>query len=271
MWSFEHEPDRTRLSERYELSYDTPAECAAKLASGAADIGLVPVAAFTANRSLLVIPGCTIASRDHVRSIILAVRNPEGIYGVKRVALDTSSLTSVAYTKILFARYWQTTPEFVPHEPDLDKMLEIADAALLIGDAALITMENRRKREYRTGQRLVYYDLAHEWHAFTGTTWVSALWGVRPEAIASSRLSTMEIVRDFERSRDDGMQHIDALATEWARRLIAGPVPIASIRNYLTENIWYVLDDGCLEGLQVFYRYASECGVLPAAPPLRYL
>lgn len=271
MWSFEHEPDRTRLSERYDLSYDTPAECAAKLASGAADIGLVPVAAFASNPSLLAIPGCTIASRDHVRSIILAVRNPEGIYGVKRVALDTSSLTSVAYTKILFAKYWQTAPEFVPHEPNLDTMLETADAALLIGDAALVAMESRRKREYRTGQKLVYYDLAHEWRNFTGTVWVSALWGVRPDALGGGRYSSVEIIRDFERSRDEGLLHLDALAVEWSRRMIAHSIAQSAIRNYLSENIWYVFDDACLQGLELFYRYGVECGVLPTVPRLRYL
>jgi chorismate dehydratase len=268
MWSFEHESEASRLHARYALTSDTPAECAAKLASGAADIGLVPVAAFASNPSLAALPGCTIASRDHVRSIILAVRNPEGIYGVRRVALDTSSLTSAAYTKILFARYWKTTPEFVPHPPDLDAMLQTADAALLIGDPALVAIEHRRRREYRTGQRLFYYDLAHEWHVFTGTVWVSALWGVRPEAIADSRYSSRQIIEDFEHSRDEGLAHIDAIATQWATRI---PVTRTVIRNYLTDNIWYMLDEACMQGLELFYRYAEECGALPTAPRLRYL
>jgi chorismate dehydratase len=268
MWSFEHEPDRTRLSERYLISSDTPAECAAKLDSGAADIGLVPVAAFAFNPSLAVIPGCTIASRDHVRSIILAVRNPEGVQAVRRVALDTSSLTSAAYTKILFALYWNTAPEFVPHEPNLDAMLKDADAALLIGDAALVALEHSRARENRTGQRLTYYDLAHEWRVFTGTVWVSALWGVRPEAIGASRDSAAQITEDFERSRDAGRANIDILAAEWSKRL---PLSPAVIRSYLTENIWYVFDDECVQGLDLFYRYGVECGALPAAPKLNYL
>jgi chorismate dehydratase len=268
MWSFEHEPSRARLAERYLIASDTPAECAAKLASGAADIGLVPVAAFASNPSLSVIPGCTIASRDHVRSIILAVRNPEGVFGVRRVALDTSSLTSIAYTKILFARYWKTTPEFVPHEPRLDAMLKEADAALLIGDPALIALEHRRDREYRTGERLIYYDLAHEWRDFTGTMWVSALWGVRSEAVAGDRSRSTDIVEDFERSRDEGRRNIDTLAAEWSRRI---PVSRAVIRSYLTENIWYIFDDDCMQGLELFYRYGVECGALPAVPKLQYL
>jgi len=43
------------------------------------------------------------------------------------------------------------------------------------------------------------------------------------------------------------------------------------VRSYLTENIHYQLDPGCLEGLQLFYRYAAECGALPSAPPLHFV
>ncbi|MGC2639407.1 MAG: menaquinone biosynthesis protein [Acidobacteriaceae bacterium] len=268
MWSFEHEPDRARLAERYALTSDTPAECAAKLASGEADIGLVPAASLADTPSLQVIPGCVIASRDRVRSIILVVREEVGIQGVRRVALDTASRTSAAYTQILFARYWRTQPEFVPHPPYLGAMLRTADAALLIGDPALLALEDRQARERRTGERLLYLDLAHEWHTFTGTVWVSAYWGVRPEAIGEGRTSPAQIVEDFQRSRDAGLAHIDALAEEWSARIA---VPRATIRTYLSENIWYVLDDACLEGLELFYRYGAECGALPEAPGLRFL
>ena len=61
---------------------------------------------------------------------------------------------------------------------------------------------------------------------------------------------------------------LDQIAREWAPRL---GLSEAEIRSYLTENIHYDLDPACLDGLQLFYRYASECGALPAAPELRFL
>jgi chorismate dehydratase len=268
MWSFEHEPDRSRLSERYALSSDTPAECAAKLESGAADIGLVPVAALASTPELDVIPGCVIASRDRVRSIVLVVRGADGIAGVRKVALDTSSRTSAAYTRILFARYWKTEPEFLAHAPDLEAMLRVADAALLIGDPALMALEDREERQQRTGEHLLYFDMAHEWHKFTKTVWVSAVWAVRREAMASGVVAPGQVVEDFQHSRDAGLAHIEELADEWSRRI---DVPRATIRTYLSHNIWYVLDDACLAGLELFYRYGVECGALPSAPVLRFL
>jgi chorismate dehydratase len=268
MWSFEHEPDRARFLERYSLTSDTPAECAAKLASAEADIGLVPVASWATNPSLAVIPGCAIASRDRVRSIILVVRHPDGVEGVGRVALDTASRTSAAYTRILFSRFWQVQPAFLPHAPDLDAMLRVADAALLIGDPALFALEDRDARQRRTGERLLYLDLAHEWHKFTGTVWVSAFWALRPESLASPPIRAGQIIDDFQRSRDAGLAHIDALVDEWSSRL---HLPRLTVHTYLSQNIWYLLDDACLAGLELFYRYGAECGALPQAPKLRFL
>ncbi len=266
MWSFDHEPDRSEFSTRYTLSSDTPAECAAKLASGEADLGLVPVAAYTP--SLAIVPGCAIASRDRVRSILLVVRHPDGFSGVRRVALDTASRTSSAYTRILFSRFWQLQPAFIDHPPDLEAMLQVADAALLIGDPALFALEDREAREQRTGERLLYLDLAHEWHTFTGTVWVSAFWAVRPQALSPATVPAAQLVHDLQHSRDQGLAHIDALADEWAQRIA---VPRATIRTYLSQNIGYHLDEPALAGLDLFYRYGAECGALPAAPTLSFL
>ena len=66
----------------------------------------------------------------------------------------------------------------------------------------------------------------------------------------------------------DGGRHIDALADEWSTRIA---VPRETIRTYLSKNIWYTLDEPCLAGLDLFYRYGVECGALPLAPRLRFL
>lgn len=111
MWDFEHEPCRRELLERYEIVPSTPAECALRLKSGTADIGLVPVAAYAELPGVVaIVPRCAIASLDEVRSILLVVRRSDGVSGVKRVALDTASMTSSTYTRILFHKLWKTHP-----------------------------------------------------------------------------------------------------------------------------------------------------------------
>ncbi|HEX3471624.1 MAG TPA: menaquinone biosynthesis protein [Silvibacterium sp.] len=268
MWDFEHEPRASELARRYSIICSTPAECARHLQAGTADIGLVPVAAYPFLPNAAIVPRCTIASLDEVRSILLVVRHPDGVHGVQRVALDTASITSATYTRILFSKLWRSKPEFFPHTAELEAMLRVADAALLIGDPALLALEDRENREQRTGERLQYLDLAHEWHAWTNTAWVSAFWAVREDALTRSGVSSGQLVEDFERSRDGGLSHLDQIVKEWSTRIA---VPPETIKNYLFDNIHYFLDEVCLDGLNLFYRYAVECGALPAVPKLRIL
>ena len=61
---------------------------------------------------------------------------------------------------------------------------------------------------------------------------------------------------------------IEDLVQEWSARM---PVPPTPIRAYLTENIWYNLDEACLARIQLFYRYGVECGALPSTPELKFL
>jgi chorismate dehydratase len=268
MWDFEHEPVRSRLRERYQIGYTTPSQCAAELEAGEADIGLVPVAAYATTPSLLVVPGCTVAALDRVRSIILVLRSDKGVSGVRSVAADTSSRTSYVYARILFDIFWKVPAVFVAHPPDLESMLAVADAALLIGDPALLALEDIDVREVRTGERLLYLDLAHEWHGFTGLPWISAFWALRSSALEETGTTATELIEDLQSSRDHGLEHVEDLASEWSERIA---VPKETIRSYLTENIHYMLDDACLQGLQAFYQYAAACGALPPPPVLTLL
>jgi chorismate dehydratase len=268
MWDFEHEPGKSCLAERYSIHQTTPAGCADELVQGTADIGLVPVATYASASLLAVIPGCAIASLGDIRSILLVVRHADSVNGASRVALDTSSRTSAAYTQILFRKYWNAAAEFVSHTPDLEAMLKIADAALLIGDPALLALEDRAAREQRTGEKLIYIDLGREWRALTGTAWVSAFWAARPEGLRDAGVRADAVVQDFQQSRDNGLAHIDDLVAEWSVRLA---VPADTIHTYLTRNIHYHLDEACIEGLRLFYRYGMECGALPAIPELKFL
>jgi chorismate dehydratase len=268
MWDFEHPPEMEKLAERYKIHSAMPSQCAAELADGTADIGLIPIAAYATTPGLAILRGCTVASLDRVRSIILVVKHPGEIGAVRRVAADTDSRTSNAYAQILFRKFHHTDPEFIPHVPNLDTMLEDCDAAILIGDPALLVLEDQAARLARTGERLEYLDLAQLWKQHTSVPWVSAVWAVRPEAIGTAKLTAHQVTEDFLRSRDHGMAHIEDLVREWAPRIA---VPAATIRTYLSTHIHYVLDEACLAGMDLFFRYAAETGVLPQAPPLRWL
>lgn len=255
MWDFEHPPLAEKLARRYRIDRMTPAECAARLASSAADIGLVPIAALATSPDLRILPGCTIASKGHVRSLLLVHRAGQSLADLRSVAADTASRTTIAYAHILFHKWGNAGIQFLPMAGDLDTMLERADAAILIGDPALLALEERYNRMERTGEELVYRDLAAEWNLLTGLPFVSAVWGAAHGSLLDER-----IAEDFIASRDHGLANIDAIVAEWAERL---PIPESTVRSYLTGNIHYVLDEECVEGMRGFFRMAAECGVLP--------
>jgi chorismate dehydratase len=248
-----------------------PAECAERLAlrsedEQAADIGLVPIAAYAETPGLAILPGCAVASKGAIRSLLLVHRQLGGIEAIRTVAADTSSRATFAYVQILFRKYWHEPVSFAPFGPNLDLMLESCDAAVLIGDPALLAVEDRDAREVRTGERLVYVDLGTVWREFTGLAWVSAFWAVREEAVPPEQRTI--VCREFLQSRDHGLANREHLVREWAPRIA---VPEATIRAYLTKNIYYELDDECIAGVEGFFKLAAECDVLPAAPPLRFL
>lgn len=254
MWDFEHLPLSTALATRYDFDWMLPSQCADKLASGEADIGLVPIASLATIPGLRILPGCTIASKGRVRSLLLVRRANRSLANLRSVAADTASRTTLAYARILFHQWGNSDVPFVPMAADLDAMLDRADAAIVIGDPALMALEEQANRFERTGEELVYHDLAQEWKALTGLPFVSAVWGV------AGNFHLDRLSEDFIRSRDQGLKNIDALVTEWTRQI---PLAEETIRAYLTTNIHYVLDEECIEGISGFFRMAADLGVLP--------
>jgi chorismate dehydratase len=242
MWDFEH---------------GQSSQCAVNLRTGAADIGIIPAAAYTSIPDLMILPGVAIASRRAVRSILLVSKVP--LEKIESVALDTSSMTSVALTKVLFAKWWGGDRQFVAMAPDIEQMLTQCDAGLVIGDPALKIDRSR----------YVTYDLAEEWIRLTGKPFVFAFWAVRQAALRDVPRD-LDLPTVFQESRDHGLlpESVDGIVREWAPRL---GLSEADVRSYLTENIHYSLDSAGLEGLQLFYQLAADCGALPSPPPLNFL
>lgn len=279
LYNFEHEPTAKPLREHYDVHYTLPSICAAELNSGAADLGLIPIAALTPE--LAIVPGCTIASRDEVRSILLLVKNPsnlstnEALKQVRTIAADTASRSSNAYAHILFEHFHHNKPTFLDQPADPVAMLATADAALLIGDPALLARERRPEIEAHLAANdassktpLLWLDLAHLWRELTGLPWVAAVWAVRTEALAPAGLTQHQLIADLTASRDAGRAHTEQLVSEWTPRLAIGP---ETIRTYLTRNIHYTLDPDCLRAIELFRTLAAQINLLPPLPTLNLL
>lgn len=255
MWDFEHGGTAEALKQHFQFSYTIPSKCADELKAGSADIGIIPAATYTTIPDLVIIPDVSIAAKNQVRSILLISKVP--LDKIRNVATDTSSRTSTALVQIFLRKFVGVNPGFTPQKPDLKEMLRWHDAGLLIGDTAL---------QAETGNHYVY-DLAEEWRRWTYLPFVFAFWAVRRAALETANAG-LNVARIFQESRDHGLQHVSEISQAWSGSLNLSE---KTIREYLTDNIDYSLDEENLRGLKLFYRYAEECDVLPSAPDLRFL
>jgi len=279
---FTHGP----LRGKYELSFTVPSQCAEALRSGAADVAIIPAIEYQRIPDLVILPNLSIASKKSVRSLLLVSKKP--IQEVTRIALDRSSRSTQALTRILCKELWHIQPEFFEAAPDLPEMLEQSDAALLIGDPALrlaIACAPGASRNSSgdlvapgslaglNGSGSLYiYDIVENWLAMTRLPAVLAVWAARREAV------TLRLVQDFQDSAAFGLEQVDAIATEAA---VDMNLPAADLRRYLLENIDYHLDEENLRGLTVYYEFAAKLGLIPrvntialapeAGGPARYL
>ena len=267
---------------RFELRHDLPAQCAALLHTGSIDVGLIPSIEYLRGPAgpggYRIVPDVAIASTGMVASVALYTTRP--MADVRSIALDTSSRTSVALTRVLCARAFHIDPALEPLGPDIAAMLERCDAALLIGDAALLldhttvrlkadtTDETGLRREadstlqdgLRQGRTIEKIDLGQTWTGLTGLPFVYAFWAGRPDAL------TPDEVGAIQGARDAGVADSDRVA----RQYFSDPALHAIGMRYLRENIKYHLGEQERAGLYTFYRYAAELGLVHEPVGLRF-
>jgi len=253
---------------RFDVRYDTPSECARLLHEGATDLGLIPSIEYLRGGPYRIVPDIAIASDGPVASV--ALYTTKSVDEIRSIAMDTSSRTSVALTQVLCARHFKIAPAFVHLGPDLTVMLSRCDAGLIIGDAALLLDHTkvRLKADATTalpGVRLQpdlqKIDLGELWKSMTGLPFVYAFWAGRPAVL------TAEDVTALQQARDAGEAQPERIAQAY---FASAPEHHALGAQYLRDNIKYHLGDAERAGLETFYRYAAEAGVVADAGRLDF-
>jgi len=234
IWGALHGPQSGHLT----LDFAVPSLCAEQVASGQADVGLVPV--YEVDRlGLGYFSGLGIGCRGPVRSILLISKvDPRRI---QRMAADSGSRTSVQLARVILAERYGAKPEIFPAAPDLESMLARADAALLIGDAAL--------RVDPVQVEALCLDLGEEWLSLTGLPMVFAVWAGRAAALTPALESIL-----IESARF-GLARLDEIAdAEAPLRGLALPL----VEQYLKSHIRFLLGPEDEAGMNAYLRLARE-------------
>ena len=236
--------------EQFDVRFDVPAKCAELLHANRVDLGLIPAIEYLRG-DYAIVPDISIASFGDVGTVAVFTRKP--MDRVETLALDLSSRTSVALTRVLCAKRWGIAPRFTPAEPNLDRMLQGADAALVIGDPAF---------EIDAAKHVVTkIDLGGEWKALTGLPFVYAMWVGRPGA------ASPEQCRRLQEARDRGVAHLEDIASNVG----GGDASLEQrVLAYLRDNLKYGLGDEEQAGLRRFHELAAEISVVAGVRPLTF-
>ncbi len=226
-----------------ELTLRSPAASTAALATGEADVALIPTVELARQPELAVIPGLCVAARRKVRSVVLITREaPEKL---RRVSVDETSRTSVTLLKILLERRFSVRPVMEACVADVDTMMARGDGALLIADAAL--------RAPTTGWQV--HDLAELWASWTGLPFVFAVWAARP----GTDLARVEAL--LRGARADGLRNLPQLVSRHATR--HGNPGGPALTAYLGELLHYSLGHEEELSMWRFFTEAHALGLIP--------
>ncbi|MEX0820278.1 MAG: menaquinone biosynthesis protein [Pirellulaceae bacterium] len=227
-----------------DLSYDLPSRLADRLASGELDVALIPSVEFFQDPSYEIVSDACIGCRGPVLSVKLLTRVP--FDQIRTLALDEGSRTSVALVRILLQQRFGLAPQLASLPIGAGVNDTSADAVLLIGDRAIRTP---------AGNFIDEWDLGDQWCRWSELPFVFAMWVARPEVDHSM------ICSDLEQARDEGVRHLNEIASQEARAAGLGQPECLS---YLRDNLYFHLGLRERSGLELFRQHAVALGMAPA-------
>lgn len=234
-----------------------PARCADMLRQKQVDAALIPSIEYQRLDDVLIVPGLAVAADGPVRSVILVHQKP--LEEVNSVSLDLSSRTGAALTMIYFRHFQRREVRFEPHPPHLVEMLRKADAALLIGDPALLAYHHSVHLPSPTSPQIT--DWGELWKQLTGLPFVFAVWAIRRESV--DRMAGI----DFSLVKKEAGSSLPHIIDEAVNRL---QLPYELVHDYLTRSLVYDLNHGCLSGLNHFYTLAWRVNLIDVLNPIRF-
>jgi chorismate dehydratase len=224
-----------KFSVLVEITEDIPSECARKLQSGEAQIGLIPIAAIPKLKSYSIISDYCIGADGPVNSVLLLSQVP--LNDIENILLDYQSRTSVMLTRILAKEFWKINPDWKNTSEGFEAGISGNTAAVVIGDRAL-----------RIKDKFNYcIDLSSEWKKFTGLPFVFACW------VSTQELSK-NFIGEFNAALSSGLKRIDEIAIKEATETF----PLAVIKDYLSNSIHYNFDENKKKAMHLFLEKEAE-------------
>ncbi|MCA0754416.1 menaquinone biosynthesis protein [Paenibacillus sp. N4] len=235
-----------------EVIARVPSELNRMLQNGELDISAISSFAYGLNaKDYMLLPHLSVGSVGDVNSILLFLKEPIENKRPGKIALTSTSATSVNLLKIIMSMYYECNPEYVTAEPDLDSMLSEADAALLIGDPAI-------QASWRN-EGCVCLDLGRLWNEWTGLGMTYAVVAVRREIAEAEPDAVKAVYNALLACKQYNKQHLAPLVAHACSQLGGD----AAYWEMYFQSLQYDFGDKLKEGLTLYFRYSKHLGLLP--------
>jgi chorismate dehydratase len=241
----------------YRFVRGVPSRLNSKLAAG--EIDLCPSSSIEYGKSFekyFLLPNLSISSIGVVKSVLLFSRIPINELANLPVGITNESDTSINLLKIILAKKYGLQNSFQRTPLPLSEAIQQYSALLLIGDTAL--------KASLGNHGLYVYDLGELWHDFTGLPFVFALWIVRRDAAEAKHAEIKAL--------SDKIQQAKQLAYDSYESIAENSKEKAWINSEALVGYWrtisYDLTPAHIAGLQSFFRYAAELGILAREPDI---
>jgi len=219
------------------LETDHPADCASKVMSGKADLGLIPVAVIPLLKESYIISNYCIGANNKVRTVQLMSHTD--FSNIETVYLDYRSRTSVNLVRVLAMNKWKRHLNWVNTSEGFDFVnIEESEAVVLIGDQCFEFEKHFMHK----------IDLAEEWKNFSGLPFVFACW-------TSNRKLENSFIEEFNAALETGVKNIESVVEKFGG---TGPIPASDLRIYLTENIDFDFNDEKKRGMKLFFELLRQ-------------
>ncbi|GGT31400.1 menaquinone biosynthetic enzyme MqnA/MqnD family protein [Streptomyces purpureus] len=196
-----------------ELTKDSPEKLSERLIAGDLDIGPVTLVEYLRNSDdLVAFPDIAVGCDGPVMSCVIVSQRPLEDLDRARIALGSTSRTSVRLAQLLLAERYGVTPDYYTCPPDLGLMMQEAEAAVLIGDAALRASLHDAPR-----LGLQVHDLGLMWKEWTGLPFVFAVWAARKDYLAREPEVVGKVHEAFLASRDLSLEEVTKVSEQAAR------------------------------------------------------
>ena len=216
-----------------DMVLDTPADCAGKLKSGGADLGLIPVSEISALSDSYIVGDYCIGADGPVFSVCLTGDRP--VEELERIYLDSHSRTSVNLVKILAREFWKKEFVWIPGKDGFEKnLIHEGDGGVVIGDKVFGI----------AGKYKYHYDLAEIWKEHTSFPIVFAAWVANKEIDAGW-------IGEFNSALAFGVGSIPEALDQYSYE---NQLKGVDLLDYLTHKISYPFDKKKRAGMALFLQ-----------------